>query len=611
MNHQAPINLRDLFREDRKALIALALFFIANLIGTWQRWTQPLITQGREVSTPARIINGEKLYTDIQSVFGPFAPYFNAALYKVFGIDLIVLKISGALCALIILVTIFWISRQLMSVWKSTAATAAVIVICALKSTANYIQPYSFAALYCLVFSLAAIAFLLVYLQTGKRRNFLWVGLFLGLSATAKLDSAIVVLVTIIAVLLLEVMEHRRLPLQELLYLSVSSLAVICPIYGYIMLTTPLSVLLKNNYIFLFNIPSQVLHFNRILSGLAKWPTSFWFSLSGVAMLLIWAGTGALLGALISYRKGDQWRELLGIGAILLAAGLIWREISILIFQTSPNNTPFASAIFVLPVIVGRAIMIVWRNRKAGRQTPPDQKILAVISIFSFLSILRAAFNVTISGPFTPFLIPVLVVVYIYLLFEIIPAIFIKSQSVRNHWQQASALLVASMILAMAVNSTIKLRREITFQVSSSRGSFITSHEIGEPLAEAVKYVREHTPAGASVLTLPLFTTVNFLADRDYPLKEELALPGFLSDEKEMEAIEQIKSHNVNLILIVNITTPAFGNRVFGADYNLELMRWIAENYHLAARFDPKTVRNSGGPKLGDTQFFIMAYEKN
>jgi hypothetical protein len=143
MNHQAPINLRDLFREDRKALIALAIFFIANLVGTWQRWTQPLISQGREVSTPARIINGEKLYTDIQSVFGPFAPYFNAALYKVFGIDLSVLKISGALCAIILLVTIYWISRQLMSVWKSTAATAAVIVICALKSTANYIQPYS------------------------------------------------------------------------------------------------------------------------------------------------------------------------------------------------------------------------------------------------------------------------------------------------------------------------------------------------------------------------------------------------------------------------------------------------------------------------------------
>ncbi|MBK9707144.1 MAG: glycosyltransferase family 39 protein [Acidobacteria bacterium] len=314
MNHQAPINLRDLFREDRKALIALALFFIANLAGTWQRWTQPLISQGREVSTPARIINGEKLYTDIQSVFGPFAPYFNAALYKVFGIDLIVLKISGALCAIIILVTIFWISRRLMSVWKSTAATAAVIVICALKSTANYIQPYSFAALYCLVFSLAAMAFLLAYLQTGKKRNFLWVGLFLGLSATAKLDSALVVLVTIIAVLLLDVMEHRRLPLQEFLYLSVSALAIVCPIYGYIMLTTPLSVLLKNNYIFLFNIPSQVLHFNSILSGLAKWPTSFWFSLSGVAMPMIWAGTGALLGALISHRKGDQWRELLGIG---------------------------------------------------------------------------------------------------------------------------------------------------------------------------------------------------------------------------------------------------------------------------------------------------------
>src|ERR1044071_8861883 len=127
-------------REDRPALLALALLFVAVLIGSWQRWTQPLLDHGREMNLPARILAGEHLYSDVQFLYGPFAPHFNALLYRIFGIHLATLKISGVTCAVLILLMIYWLSRRLMSVWEAALVTALVMVICAIKSTANYIQ---------------------------------------------------------------------------------------------------------------------------------------------------------------------------------------------------------------------------------------------------------------------------------------------------------------------------------------------------------------------------------------------------------------------------------------------------------------------------------------
>ena len=143
--------------------------------------------------------------------------------------------------------------------------------------------------------------------------------------------------------------------------------------------------------------------------------------------------------------------------------------------------------------------------------------------------------------------------------------------------------------------------------ISTPRGSFITEPPVGQPIAAAISYVNEHTSPNDYVLTLPQATMINFLTERRYPLREEIIHPGFLAGEKESEAIGRIKSRRVPLILVINLLTPEFRDRVFGADYNQELMRWIVENYQLKARFDSDYSRNA---KFGDKDaLFILAYE--
>ena len=72
--------------------------------------------------------------------------------------------------------------------------------------------------------------------------------------------------------------------------------------------------------------------------------------------------------------------------------------------------------------------------------------------------------------------------------------------------------------------------------------------------------------------------------------------------------MRDLETRRVPLILVVNLLTPEFHDRVFGTDYNQNLMEWILRNYHLAARFDSDY---SKGSQFGDKPFFILAYERN
>ncbi|MGH9856115.1 MAG: hypothetical protein ACREBD_40290, partial [Blastocatellia bacterium] len=193
-------------------------------------------------------------------------------------------------------------------------------------------------------------------------------------------------------------------------------------------------------------------------------------------------------------------------------------------------------------------------------------------------------------------------------LFRVAPALLSKSVSIRVNIRRVAMLMIALLIAGMAVNSAKRFRRLNTFTVSSPRGSFITTPEIGEPLVEAIRYIEQRTKSDDYVLALPVATTINFLAARRYPLREEIVHPGFLTGDQELEAIERIKTRNPPLILIANLDTSEFRDRTFGVDYNQRLMQWINENYHVAARFDSASSRDA---KFGDKSFFILAYERN
>jgi hypothetical protein len=350
-----------------------------------------------------------------------------------------------------------------------------------------------------------------------------------------------------------------------------------------------------------------LVYFNRNISGLSEWPKSLAVAATGLGTLLILAGLSALLGALAAWRQPVAWRSTAkrALGVMLL--GAVWSLLVSGVLKARLDASPLIAAPFVLTGVIGVLGWRVWQSRMASGRRLFEHRLLLLITVFGLISIARVFLNVTMSGPYSPFFVPAVIIVYLYLLFRLFPAFFTPLDWLRGNMRRAAMALIAIAMVAVGVKSAQQYRRLQTYEVRARRGVFLTKPALGRPLAEAIRFAEERTSPDDDLLVLPEGTSINFLAERRYPLREEIVHPGFLTGAEEAAAIHDLEARRVPLILLVNQLTPEFRDRVFGEDYNQNLRRWITEHYRLAARFDSDESR---GARFGDPQFFILAYER-
>src|SRR5262249_5813386 len=282
MNPQKPLSLREFVRGDTLALITLAALFGVLLTTSWHKWLHPIVDHGREINQPTRILAGEVLYHDTQFLYGPFAPYFNALLYRLFGIHLSVLHASGIVCALLITMMVYWLARRLMGAWEAAATTGFALVACAFYPGGNYVQPYAYAALYGLVFAVAALVGVALYLQCGRARWLFCAGALAGLSAISKWELALAAVAAAVAAGVLNSFSARRPLWREAAIFASPAILIPMTTFALVLRRVAWRELLDDNHVFFTNVPPQLIYFNRILSGLIYPRSSFLFSLSGL-----------------------------------------------------------------------------------------------------------------------------------------------------------------------------------------------------------------------------------------------------------------------------------------------------------------------------------------
>jgi Dolichyl-phosphate-mannose-protein mannosyltransferase len=601
LNPQKTLSLRLSIRSDAFALIAVAALFIALLAASWHRWLHPVIDHGREINLPARILAGEALYRDTQFLYGPFAPYFNALLYRLFGVHLSVLHASGIVCALLITLMVYWLARQLMSAWEAAVTTGFVLAVCAFQPGGNYIQPYAYAALYSLVFAIAVQVGVALYLKCGRAHWLFLAGLFAGLSAISKWELALAAVVAAVTALALDSFSARRLLWREMASFVSPALLIIVLAFALVLRRVEWRVLLDDNHVFFTNVPPQLIYFNRLVSGLIYPRSSLLYSLSGLGVAAWWAGAVAFAGAAVSWRSPRL--DAVKRAAVVIILGTAWWALIQWRWNFLGGVTPFSAAAILLPLVVIFIGWQAWRARSLKATVPIEERLLLVIAVFGFVSIFRAIFNVTMSGPYTPFFLPVVIIAYLALLFRYAPRFFAHQEGLRVNMKRVALALVALAVIRVAYNSIETYRADYTFQVQTPRGEFITTPLLGRPFAEALRYAQEHTSPGEYIVSLPQLTAINFFADRPYPLREEIVLPGLLKNEPD--AIERIKSRRVRTVLLCNLETPDFRDRFFGIDYNRELLGWIKDNCRIEASFDSE---GTHGAEYGG-KGFIVAYK--
>ena len=604
--------------RDSTWITVLGVFFMYGVAVSWQRWGNPLIDAGREMNVPLRLLNGEMLYSDIRHIYGPLSPWFHAALYGMFGPALNVLYADGIACGATAVALVYWLSRQLMRPAAAGVAALNVMWLCVFKTSGNYVSPYSYNALHGTVIGLATLAMLVRAVRastSGQRsaaaaRGFFLAGLLAGLTLLAKTEmGTAAVAAGAVASAITPVPGTARLRLMVLVLAP--ALALAAATYGVIASLVGWSTLVRESWVLGYNVPTELVTYNRHVAGLDRPLYSMWRMLlaclklgiiativaaaSAIAVRRLPRASGQAIApaqnrvvALVLDHPSRALMAALGVAVVLaLTTGLDW------------DKGPYLA----MPALLAVVLIVLAREFLHGQLTL-ESSLLLIYAVYALVSLARVALHVQSGGAYGSYLLPVSIVVLTYCWVGPFASTLGDARTAGLAARIALVLLLLAAV-GSAVLLGIQYRTRKTIAIASPRGTMIAENDVGIAWNEALTYIAAHTHPGDPLIVLPEGTSLTFLGGRRNPLREEIVTPGFLDAEGEARAIRQLLDARPPLVLITNRATAEFGPKAFGRDYCVTLMRAIESHYRPCALFGP-----SKDPRLqiGDRQFFIRAY---
>ena len=597
--------------SERRWLGLLAACWVAELAITWERWGNPLVDCGREMNLPLRLARGETLYSQVSFLYGPFSPYLNAGLYRIFGVSLGVLYAEGILTATLILALVYRLSRMWMNPDAAGVATISVMGMCALKPSGNYILPYSYSALHGCAAGLGTLLLALRYVQTRRVGWIVAAGFCAAVAVLAKTEfGAGALLAGGAAAVLAEAPDFGKVA-RSLLAFLIPALGISAAGYAIFLRLVGWRVMNHDNHVFFGNIPAGLAYFNLRLLGADRPGRNFLLMLGVALQLLCIAWLLALLSQRLAARRGTphgtgapksaspgEWRGL----ALAIACGLAGFGIAFGLKEW--QSGPFVAAPLYLTVAV---LVLLWRVAQDLRQgRRPDTKVaeLLVASSFALVMLARLVLRVRSGGSYGSYLLPASVVLFVYAWVEGIPRWLAGPQG-RPLARQVALTVLGVAAGATMVTVTVRYRSQPEYALATGRGEMKVNPAYGTAFEQAIHMIDGRTAPGDAVAVLPEGTSLDFLTDRRNPLREEIVTPGLLDEGGESRAIARLRETDTKLVFVANRPTPEFGAPVFGRDYDRELMDWIDANYSLC-----ETLGENTRPPLeiGDERFFIRAY---
>jgi len=634
------INKRDL---PWVALIAVS--FIFGLAVSWERWGNPLVDCGREMNQPLRLMQGEMLYSDVRHIYGPFSPYFNAGLYRVFGASLGVLYANGILTAALILALTYWIARQLMGRAAATAATLSVMWLCAFKQAGNYILPYSYGALHGSALGLTTLALLLyVIRQRDKRQRedqphtatdaastvapsrralilLVVAGAFAGLTVLAKTEMGVAAMAAGMTAAALAGYPNLRRAFGLVAIFLLPALVIVIGVYGWLAARVGWHTLADESFLFLRNLPPELVYFNKRVSGLDQPWQSVVQMIGAIVRIGLLAAIIAAISLLFTRRKKERGSEPMRMNDMSVSdAGHIshaqlWMLLGLSVFAFL--SLPLAGSIdwdkgpyMAMPVLLLALLLaLLARYRKqiqAIGSANAETVALVIVSVYALASLARVILRVRSGGAYSSYLLPASVIMFTYGWAHPFAEMFRDGRARRLARNIAIGLILADA-LATAGLFAYRFRARNTYTITTARGTIIAVPDLGKAIDEAITFINQETAPGEPIAVMPEGTSLNFFTGRPNPLREEITTPGYLDGADEARAIRQLEQSNTRLVLIANRATSEFGADVFGRDYCQQLMRWVNENFEAVAIFGPDHNPNL---QIGDKTFFIRAYRR-
>jgi len=574
---------------------------------SWLRWMDALIDFPRSLYTAWRLSEGDLLYRQVITWYGPLSHLVEGAAFKIFGVGMDTMVGLNVMLTAAVLFLVHELFRTLGNRWSAWLTTVVFLGVFAfghyvLMANFNFLAPYASQSAY----GFAGLVLMLWGLvqQLQSTRSF-WLGVAgLGL-AVAFLDKPEPLLATIgslgvyFVVNIIRVVRKQpptadwrgavRWVQTATMWLAGGFFSLWLPVFLYFLFRgglryailaadfVPYTVLASRFRTAVVTAPMQlaVFGFDQPWSHFVHqmWAGILLLVVCGVMVVASWIWTrapkfhlGWWLGIVLAAGAG-------GLGAWLAEyRAALWSEIG---------------AAVVFPVILATGVVVGWSIRAAwmGRADWARPLGLAVVGVAAALMQARMILNGRIYQ-FGFFMMPLAVLWLIHLM-------VVEAVQPRADARRANLLLAvvfsALVLVGVAALTQISLSNyaKKNSEIGKGRDHFYTfAPEIlknGAVLQVLEEAFQETTPNARSLVVFPEGIAVNYHLRVPTTLAELEFHPVALAYAGPEHVLAELSAHPPETIILHNRNFAEFGKPYFGADEasGRNLILWMNDHYWL------------------------------
>jgi len=588
------------------ALVGCVFALAAAL--SWRRWADVLVDFGMQLYLPWRISEGQVLYRDLMYLTGgPLSQYFNALLFKIFGVSFRTLIFANLAITAGLLVLVY--RRFLAAADRLTATMVClgIVLVFAFQHTGlignyNYITPYCHEVFHGLVLSIVVVVWLSSWLEKERIQFALAAGFGSGLVFLTKPE----------------------------IFMALSVCAGTAFWIGFNYKRTGFAA--KSLVAFLLGGLVPLLAFFALFLRAEDWRASARSVIS--AWTPLWHTT-------ITQDPFYQW--CLGLDMPFLHLKKMWVHFVFIVVVTAIYALAFRRgaesrfkwmkpAWMIWPLLISPllvlAIVLKWDD--CGRSLPllglSACGLLALIcrnaatrptaifpllwNVFGLGLLAKLGFSTRISHYGFALAMPAFAGA-VYLFIWLLPRLLEQKYQVRFQVFRATACLVllAGFVHLFLRSESYYLEKNIP--VGRGGDKIMTYEPSVNPFqgrAEiALSWIQTNVPPEATLAVLPEGVMINYLSRHVNPTPCLVWVPPVMAVFGQTNMAAAFEKNSPDYVVIIARNTTEFGVGYFGyyRGYGTELMQWIDDHYDRVYPTDP-----AGKPPFGNRPFFGLQIMK-
>ena len=583
---------------DWRARTFLLAVFIGLTFYTWAQWGDLHVDTGREMYVPAMLARGKMLYRDLWYPYGPLAPYLEALFFRIFGVHLVVLYISGLAIALCFTFVLYGLTRRFIPPAGAVLVSLGFLMQAFLPNLFNYVLPYAYASTYGSLFGVVFLYFLVRYIWRDRGPNLLLSGLAAGLALLTKQEFGAACWLVMVLALLGDYWTHRspRLLGKQVLQ-CIPGLAVFFFAFGWFVWRLSLRFILFENF---QATPGS--YFMRNFG--AKWVAdrglrfvpSEVLSTMGTALLCL--GTWLCIAWIARIAISRRWFSVRGVLAVL-AAGIAAALIGFLrhshwegyLFWHRSNADCF---FFPIGMFWIACTVLLWKAVQFLRTGKRGDLALAAVSAYALAIGIRIMVQVEPRN-YAIFYDPVIFLTFVFLLVSILRWVLRSLPEVSGRRLLFGLLTIEATGLFATLLPVPIPDYELPSALHTDYGTIYTTRQNAKVIIPAIAFMKQQKASGKHVLVLPEELPLYFFAGMEAPSRWYQLSPGILLPEEEETYLAGLRAVGIDYIILSNHSAFEYGVPYFGLDFHQKIYQWIQDNYEVSGEFG-HFVRERGSP---------------